>query len=77
MREMSARCWFINATNISLQMGKPILSNMIMVGALVQTNVVNLSKSDIEAMVRKTFPSKIAELNIKAATRGMQAVQNQ
>ncbi len=77
IREMSARCWFLDATQISLEMGNPILTNMIMVGALVQTNAVNLSKYDIEGMIRENFPSKIARINIIAATRGMQAMQNQ
>ena len=74
---MSARCWFLDATQISLEMGNPILTNMIMMGALVQTKVVNLSKSDIEAIIQETFADKIARINITAATRGMQAVQSQ
>lgn len=77
IREMSARCWFLDATQISLEMGNPILTNMIMMGALVQTKVVNLSKSDIENIIQETFADKIARINITAASRGMQAVQNQ
>jgi len=77
IREMSARCWFLDATQISLEMGNPILTNMIMMGALVQTKVVNLSKSDIEAIIQETFADKIARINITAAARGMQAVQSQ
>lgn len=77
IQEMSARCWFLDATQISLEMGNPILTNMIMMGALVQTEVVNLSKSDIEDIIRETFADKIARINITAATRGMQAVHSQ
>ncbi len=77
IREMSVRSWFLDATQISLEMGNPILANMIMMGALVQTKVVNLSSADIEGIVRETFPDKIARINIEALGRGMQAVQNQ
>lgn len=77
IREMSVGCWFLDATQISLEMGNPILTNMIMMGALVQTRVVNLSSADIEGIVRETFPDKIAGINIGALNRGMQAVQNQ
>jgi len=70
--EMSARCWLIDATEISLEMGNPILTNMIMIGALVQTNAINLSKSDMEGMIRETFTEEIAKINITAAIRGMQ-----
>ena len=57
-------------------MGNPILSNMIMLGALVQTNVVDLSKSDMESIIQQTFPDKVAKTNIAAVARGMQAVQS-
>ncbi|MEE9365314.1 MAG: 2-oxoacid:acceptor oxidoreductase family protein, partial [Dehalococcoidales bacterium] len=77
IREMSARCWFLDATQISLEMGNPILTNMIMIGALVQTNVVNLSRSDIEGIIRETFSGDIAQTNVSAVIRGMDAVKNQ
>ena len=77
IRELSAKCWFLDATQISLEMGNPILANMIMMGTLVQANVVDLTMSDIEATLHGTFTKKVAQTNIIAATRGMQAVQNQ
>ena len=76
IQELSARCWFLDATKISLEMGNPILTNMIMTGALVQTGEVNLSKPDIEAVVIESFSHKITETNIKAFVRGMQAIES-
>jgi len=75
--EMSGRHWFLDATRLSLEMGNPVLTNMIMMGALVQTKIVNLSSADIEGIVRETFADKIARINIEALSRGMQAVRNQ
>ena len=77
IREMSAKCWFLDATQISLEMGNTILTNMVMIGALTQTRVVNLTKSDIEGVIRETFPDDTAQTNITALTRGMQAVDSQ
>jgi len=77
VEEMSSRCWFLDATEISLEMGNPILTNMIMMGALVQTEVVNLAKCDVVNIIRETFPDKTARINIKAANRGMKAVMDQ
>jgi len=74
LKELSAKQWFLDATQISLDMGNPILSNMIMMGALVQTGVVDLSKTDMEEIIRETFPEKITKINIEALGRGMQAV---
>ena len=75
--ELSAKHWFLDATQISLEMGNPILSNMIMLGAVVQTEVIELSKADMEEIIRETFPEKIANTNVEALTRGMQAVAKQ
>jgi len=74
IKELSAKHWFLDATQISLDMGNPILSNMIILGALVQTEVVDLSKADLEEIIRETFTEKIASTNVKALTRGMEAI---
>jgi indolepyruvate ferredoxin oxidoreductase beta subunit len=72
---LSSQSWLFDASQISLEMGNPILTNMVMMGALVQTNVIGLTKHDIEAIIRETFSDKVAQTNITAATRGMEAVQ--
>jgi indolepyruvate ferredoxin oxidoreductase beta subunit len=77
IREMSAKCWFLDATQISLEMGNTILTNMVMIGALAQTGIVNLTKSDIEGVIKETFPDDVAQTNIAALTKGMQAVESQ
>lgn len=76
IREVSARCWFLDATHIALEMGDTILTNMVMMGTLVQTSILDLSRSDIEGIIRETFPDKIAQMNITAVSRGMHAVQS-
>lgn len=76
IQELSSESWLLDATQMSLEMGNPILTNMIMMGALVQTNVINLPRSDMEAMIRETFPDEVAQTNITAAIRGMQTVSS-
>jgi indolepyruvate ferredoxin oxidoreductase beta subunit len=75
LRGLSSQSWLLDATQISLEMGDPILTNMVMMGALVQTNVTGLTWSDIEAIIRETFSGKVAQTNIIAATRGMENLQ--
>ncbi|MBA7699042.1 hypothetical protein ES703_107726 [subsurface metagenome] len=77
MRALSARCWFLDATEISLEMGNRNMANTVMMGALLQTRVINLSKSDIEGAIREVFSPKIVRSNLLAIKRGMQAVQTQ
>jgi indolepyruvate ferredoxin oxidoreductase beta subunit len=75
IQDMSACCWFLDATQISLDLGNRMLTNMIMTGALIQANVVDLTRVDIEGIIRETFRNDIAQANINAANRGMEAVQ--
>jgi indolepyruvate ferredoxin oxidoreductase beta subunit len=74
IRDLSSQCWFLDATRISLDMGSPLFANMIMMGALVQTGAVDLKEADMEAIIRETFASEIAETNIHAAHKGMEAL---
>jgi Pyruvate/2-oxoacid:ferredoxin oxidoreductase gamma subunit len=48
--------------------------NMVMISELLQTSVIRLTKNYIEAIIRETFSDKTAQVNVKAATRFMDAV---
>lgn len=74
---MAARYWFLDATQISLEMGKSILTNMVMMGAFVKTKVVDLTRADLEDVIKETFSGDKAQTNIKAVNWGMEVVQNQ
>ena len=75
MREMSEKCWFLDATQISLEMGNRILTNMVMMGALAEAKVVDLTESDLRGIIEETFSGDVAKTNIAAVSRGMQAVK--
>lgn len=75
IREMSEKCWFLDATQISLEMGNRILTNMVMMGALAETKVVDLTESDLRGIIEETFSGDVAKTNIAAVSRGMQAVK--
>jgi indolepyruvate ferredoxin oxidoreductase beta subunit len=75
IREMSGKCWFLDATQISLEMGNTILTNMVMMGALAECKVVDLTEPDIRGIIEETFPGDSAQINISAVSRGMEAVR--
>ena len=75
IRELSGKSWSIDATQISLEMGNPILTNMVMMGALTRTDQLEFSREEVEDAIRTTFPGKPAETNIEAAGRGFRDVQ--
>ena len=75
IREMSAECWFLDATQIGIEMGNTILTNMVMLGALAGTELVDLTRHDMEEVIKATFPDEIALANIRALAKGMEATE--
>jgi indolepyruvate ferredoxin oxidoreductase, beta subunit len=70
--ELSSAAWFIDATEKALELGNPILANVISVGALAATGVLPLERDQFkEVLSRKmTSPDKIA-MNLTAFDAGV------
>jgi len=73
--ELSEACWFIPATEKAIELGNPILGNIIMIGALASVSDLPLMREDFEeSMIQNMKPDKI-ELNLKAFDVGAAIVQ--
>jgi indolepyruvate ferredoxin oxidoreductase beta subunit len=70
---LSRQAWFVSATDIALDLGAAIVSNIIMLGALVGSKTMPLSLKQAEGEVRATLPDSQIELNLEALNRGYQA----
>jgi indolepyruvate ferredoxin oxidoreductase beta subunit len=70
--ELSRTAWLINATEIALELGAPILTNIVMAGALVGSQRLPLRPEALEAALRESLPSDKVELNLQAARRGLE-----
>jgi indolepyruvate ferredoxin oxidoreductase, beta subunit len=66
LKSLSARVWLINATEEAIRLGNPILSNIIMIGAVSGLNLLPLEMEDFEAVIQETFPAKLLEVNRQA-----------
>jgi indolepyruvate ferredoxin oxidoreductase beta subunit len=71
LEELSSAAWVINATEIALEMGAAILTNIIMTGALVGSQALPLGPEGLEAALRDSMPSDKLEMNLIAAQRGL------
>lgn len=71
LEELSSTAWLINATEIALEMGASILTNIVMVGALVGSGALPLRAEAFEAELRESLPSERLDLNLKAFQRGL------
>jgi indolepyruvate ferredoxin oxidoreductase beta subunit len=74
IKELSRRAWTLNATEIALEMGNPIFSNIVMLGALCAIDVLPINRQGFEAIIRGLLPSRLLEENLKAFDRGGEVV---
>jgi indolepyruvate ferredoxin oxidoreductase beta subunit len=75
IQELSEACWFLEATAKALELGNPILGNMMMIGAAAGIGALPLDRDDFAAAVGKTLPSDKLELNLKAYDLGVGMVE--
>jgi len=74
--ELSAACWFLEATEKALELGNPILGNIMMIGAAAGIGVLPLARDDFEAVITETMPADKLELNLSAYDLGFQMLGN-
>jgi len=75
IQTLSKRTWTINATEIALEMGDPIFSNMAMLGALSATGTLPLARQGFEETIKELLPLHKLSDNLKAFDHGSKAVQ--
>ena len=75
IKELSRRVWTLNATEVALEMGDPIFSNIIMLGALCATEVLPIHRQGFELVITDLLPSRTLDENMKAFDQGREVVQ--
>jgi indolepyruvate ferredoxin oxidoreductase beta subunit len=77
IKELSRRVWTLNATEIALEMGDPIFSNIVMLGALCAIDVLPINRQGFESIIHDLLPPRLLEENLKAFDKGREVVQEQ
>jgi indolepyruvate ferredoxin oxidoreductase beta subunit len=75
IEELSQRAWTLNATEVALEMGDPIFTNIVMLGALSAIQVVPIDQKVFESVIRDLLPSHTMDDNRKAFIKGVEAVK--
>ena len=70
--ELARKAWFVDASEIALSSGSPILANIIMVGALAGTELIPLTRENFEEAIKESFPGPHLSDNLKAFARGVE-----
>ena len=74
IHNLSSSSWFLNATEMAVELGAPIVTNIIMTGALIGTKKMPIGVEDVQESIKSTFPAPKVDLNLKALSRGYDAV---
>jgi indolepyruvate ferredoxin oxidoreductase, beta subunit len=74
MAQLSKRAWYINASEFALDLGNPLLTNIVMAGALIGTGLLPLERSKVERQLKLTFKGEKQAVNLKAFELGYGAV---
>jgi indolepyruvate ferredoxin oxidoreductase beta subunit len=74
LEQLSSRAWFLDATDIALGLGAGILTNIVMLGALVGSGALPVGLEAFEAELRESLPAGKLDLNLKAFQRGIREV---
>jgi indolepyruvate ferredoxin oxidoreductase beta subunit len=69
--KLSAKNWLIDATSIAVDLGNPILSNIIMIGALVGTSLLPIDRRAFEKEIAKSMSADKRQINLIAFDTGV------
>jgi len=70
------RLFWLNATQLAVEFGGPIMLNMIMLGAICELPEVPLKRADIQQILSAVFPKSRLEGNFRALEIGGELIQN-
>ncbi len=75
IQKLSREVWTLNATEIGLELGDPIFSNIVMLGALSALDLLPLNREGFQNVIQEMLPFHKLHLNMNAFDRGREAVR--
>jgi indolepyruvate ferredoxin oxidoreductase beta subunit len=74
LESLSRKIYSIAATEKAMEMGSPILGNMIMIGALLELNLLPLGPSEFREILAKNFSAQRLKTNLQALAEGKKII---
>jgi indolepyruvate ferredoxin oxidoreductase beta subunit len=72
--KISAKNWIIDATSVAVDLGNPVLSNIVMIGALAGTSLLPIDRRVFEKEITKSMSADKCLINLTAFDAGMKMV---
>ncbi len=74
IKNISKKTYVVNATEEAQKLGNTMLTNVILIGALMGLEMMPLDIHVMEAILKERFPRAL-ELNLKAFAKGMELIK--
>jgi indolepyruvate ferredoxin oxidoreductase beta subunit len=75
IRELSHEAWYLDASGIAIELGAPLLANMVMAGALIGTGLTPLGEERFVHQLGMSFEKERLSLNLKAFNLGVSEIK--
>lgn len=73
---LSGKVWMIDATDAAVQMGNPILANIVMIGAYSAAGNLPMGRAVFEDVIGETFSSDRVAVNLQAFDCGISQIRD-
>jgi indolepyruvate ferredoxin oxidoreductase beta subunit len=73
--ELSRKAMYLDASQIGINLGAPLLANMVMMGALVGCGFIPLERERLERQLEALFQTEKLALNLKAFRLGLAEIE--
>jgi indolepyruvate ferredoxin oxidoreductase beta subunit len=74
LEKVSAKHWIIDATSVAVELGNPVLSNIVMIGALAGTSLLPIDRRAFEKEIAKNLSADKRAVNLAAFDAGMKMI---
>jgi indolepyruvate ferredoxin oxidoreductase beta subunit len=68
--KISAKSWLIDATSVAVDLGNPVLSNIVMIGALAGASLLPINRRAFEKEITRSMSTDKCQLNLTAFDAG-------
>ena len=76
VEELTEKAWFIPATDEAMKLGNPIFGNIMMIGALAGTGLLDMKRESFESVIAQSMATDKLEVNLTAYDMGVRMVRD-
>ena len=75
LQKTAAKSWLVDATAAAVKLGNPVLSNIIMIGALSALEILPAGRREFEKEIAKNMPPDKRSINLAAFDAGNEMIR--